>query len=70
MRLHWPIVNHGREADFVPEAEAAGARVKVVAGGYGGVKSGPPLDQFVSPFLLLYTGLGLEKKNPPVFYCS
>ncbi|GAQ91479.1 hypothetical protein KFL_007930020 [Klebsormidium nitens] len=44
--LHWPIVNHGREAEFVAEAGAGGGQVKVVAGGYGGVWSGPPLDGF------------------------
>jgi hypothetical protein len=46
---HWPIVNHGREAAFVPESrEGNGAEVKVIAGGYGRVTSGPPLDRFVS----------------------
>lgn len=50
-----PVIDHVRDASSIEPTNVHGAAVRVIAGSFGGVSAGPPLQDFVSSQILRYT---------------
>lgn len=59
-----PVIPHARHAASVPEIFAKNARIRVVAGSYGGVTIPPPLSDFLLLDVRIRSGLEAELDLP------